>query len=258
MRLLLAFFVFQVIFQTASISSVWAQDLPQPNPDNLDDLDNLEKVDLDFLTDRIKEKTTKVNTRSLSFKELSSSGLQQGKIKMKRPDKMLVVYFRRGEPVTEMYMNDDMINIYLLDYKIVYQQDVSTRKEAFSTFNADYLFSLYDFSFFDQETQKNLFSDEERRRFNILNEDLPSVYHLRLDPKDKTFGLDSIQLWVSQDGMIRKTSSVDIEGRVVEFYFYEIEENQFISDNEFDFVLPADVRVVKNLVEPIEEDFLKE
>lgn len=241
------------IFLSALPTFVWAQDADSSNSDESGE------VDIYFLINNMKEKNAKNKTEVLSFKEFSSAGLQQGQIKKKKPDKMLVVYFRRGNPKIEMYVNSSMINIHLLDYKIVYQQDVSARKDAFSSFDGEYLFSLYNFSFFNnKETAGNLFSEEERRRFNILDEKLPKVYHLKLEPKDKTFGLDDIQLWINKDGTIRRTRSVDIEGRVVEFYFYDIVENEFISDNEFDFVIPADVRVVKNLVEPVQRDFLKE
>ena len=92
----------------------------------------------------------------------------------------------------EMYANEDTIHIHLIKYKIVYQQNVLNMENPLKVLDVDYLVSLYNFSFFGKKGKNPLFSEEDRRKFNILSDSLPMVYRLRLSPKDKTLGFDVI------------------------------------------------------------------
>ena len=65
----------------------------------------------------------------------------------------------------------------------------------------------------------------------------------------------SLIFWVDDEGCIRRTRSMDIENKVVEFYFFSIKDNEFIADSDFDFIIPASVRVIKNLVDPTGKSF---
>lgn len=213
--------------------------------------------DIEAIVAKISKKNKNLASRSMLFKEFTQQhGLRQGEIKLKSPDKMKVVYFFAGQPFLEMYANNDLINIHLIPHKIVYQQDVAERQNALKVLDIDYLVSLYQFSFFDKKGKHPLFDEKERKKFNLLSEEpLPMTYHLVLTPRDKTLSFDTIEMWVDEKGQIWRTLSRDIEDHEVEFYFYLIKDNDFIADSEFDFIVPANVRTVKNLVDTKGKNF---
>ena len=83
--------IFLLFFTFFTFFHLFAQ-----QPSKLGGFPNSGYLDLSTLVDKIKEKNRGLQSRLMSFKEWGKHGLRQGEIKLKKPNKMKVVYFYRG------------------------------------------------------------------------------------------------------------------------------------------------------------------
>ena len=186
----------------------------------------------------------------ISFLEVQEQSFRRGEILMKDTSKFRINYIRQGDQYIQIYSLGEEMYVYLKNFSVVYQQKLkeSSPEKNFGFLNMSYFVSNYDFSFDEVFTAVPLFDIDEKKRFLREGEEVPLVYRLRLSPKDLEMGLDSMKMYVGQQGRVWRITSKDIEGEQIDYYFAK-EDFELIPDREFNFIIPADVRVIKDLIE---------
>lgn len=177
------------------------------------------------------------------FKWVNGESHYSGKIRYKKPDKILLTF---DEPQDQKIIaNGTVLYVYIPYLKVVVQQSLSEQTE--STFLASSseagltrLFEEYAFSFVDSSSLQP-FKET-------------AAYHLRLSQKTAKVGFKRMDLLVSRDGLILQASGASPNGVNVNLTFSNIVLNSELSDYIFQFEVPADAQIIRNLIVPFADE----
>jgi len=163
----------------------------------------------------------------------------RGRIRYKKANKILIEF---EEPKDQIIVsNGNLLSIYIPALKVVVQQSLAESTESNlltsqSEFGLRKLFDEYSFSFFDTSSLQP---------FRNTN-----AYHLKLTQKRPKVGFKTMDLWVSENGLILQSNGVSQNGIRVSLTFSNIKTNTEIPDYIFDFEIPADAQIIRNLLVP--------
>lgn len=204
----------------------------------------------------MKKRFTSFKTFSAKFKELSSGRLKSGTIIYQKPHSLFVSYLKKnGNSSIEVYANEKKIFVYLKELNIVAEQDLSDKYElteskrdspVIGVVNLDRLLENYNFNFLESKNPVGILKPKETKKFLMKFSDKVKAYRFLLTPKDKTRGLNHMELWVSPKGYILRAKCFTIENRLIDFVFYSIVLNEDIPKKTFEFAVPANAQVLKN------------
>ena len=165
-----------------------------------------------------------------------------GTISYKKSNKLLIEFV---EPEDQVISTDGIfLYIYIPYLKVVVQQSLgedteSTLLATTSEVGLTKLFDEYDFSFFESSSPEP-FGDT-------------MAYHLKLDQKRPKVGFRQMDMWVSQNGYILQSNGKSPNGLDVSLTFTNIIINSELPDYIFEFEVPADAQIIRNIIVPFSD-----
>ncbi len=165
-----------------------------------------------------------------------------GKITFKKANKILLEF---DEPKDQIIVsNGSYLYIYIPSLKVVVQQSLSENTESTlltSTTEAGLtkLFDEYSFSFYDSSSLQP---------FGGVK-----AYHLKLLQKRPKVGFKTMDIWVSEQGLILQSNGISPNGVSVSLTFQNIHTNTEQPDYIFDFEIPPDAQIIRNIIVPFSD-----
>jgi outer membrane lipoprotein-sorting protein len=165
-----------------------------------------------------------------------------GKISYKKANMILIEF---EEPEDQVIVsNGTFLYIYIPYLKVVVQQSLGEASESAlltttSVLGLTKLFDEYSFSFFDTSTPQP-FSNTQ-------------AYHLKLNQKRPRVGFKKMDIWVSETGFILQSNGTSPNGIDVTLNFSNIRVNTELPDYIFDFEVPADAQIIRNIIVPFSD-----
>jgi outer membrane lipoprotein-sorting protein len=166
----------------------------------------------------------------------------RGKISYKKKNKILIEF---EEPEEQVIVSNGLyLYIYIPYLKVVVQQSLGEVTESAlltSTSEAGLtkLFDEYAFSFYDTSSMQPFRNT--------------TAYHLQLDQLRPKVGFQTIDIWVSKNGYILQSNGTSPNGLVVNLSFSNIRINTELPDYIFDFEVPADAQIIRNIIVPFSD-----
>jgi outer membrane lipoprotein-sorting protein len=162
-----------------------------------------------------------------------------GEIRYKKPDKILLDFDNPEEQ--KIVSNGMMLYIYLPYLKVVCQQSLGedTESSILSTASESgltKLFEEYSFAFFDTSSLQPFGNT--------------TAYHLKLTQKRPKVGFKEMDFWVAKNGLILQSNGISPNGINVSLTFSNIQLNVELPDYIFDFEVPADAQIIRNIIVP--------
>jgi len=212
---------------------------------------NITTIEPDEIVSLLTSRFKNYKTFSSRFNESFRGRTRRGRVKFKKPHFLKVVYLKDdGTTNMEIVANKEKLFVYLKEINIVCEQDlVEMKSDTFfemKTVNLDKLINNYNFNFLESKHPLRVLNEKDHERFGLVIENRQMAYHFKLTPKNKTSGLNRMELWIGTNGLIRRSRSVTIEGRALDLFFYDIKIDTVLSDREFFFEVPAQARVIRN------------
>lgn len=165
-----------------------------------------------------------------------------GSISYKKANKLLIEF---EEPEDQVISTDGtFLYIYIPYLKVVIQQSLgedteSTLLATTSEAGLTKLFDEYDFTFYESSTPEP-FGDT-------------MAYHLRLEQKRPKVGFRQMDMWVSRNGYILQSNGKSPNGLDVSLSFTNIQINTELPDYIFEFEVPADAQIIRNIIIPFSD-----
>lgn len=166
-----------------------------------------------------------------------------GKIVYKKANKILLEF---QEPEKQVVVsNGKYLYIYIPHLKVVVQQSLSEDTESTlltttSEAGLTKLFDEYSFSFYDSSSLQP-FGDV-------------MAYHLKLVQKRPKVGFKTMDIWVSEEGLILQSNGKSPNGIEVSLSFSNIKINTEQPDYIFDFEVPTDAQIIRNIIVPFSDN----
>lgn len=214
------------------ILPIYAQEVNEPvNIVSINDIKSL-----------MAEKFESIIDYTADFKWINGNVHYYGSIQYKKPDMILLNFEEPREQ--KIISNGKTLYIYIPYLKVVAQQSLgedteSTILETTSEKGLAKLFEEYSFSFFD---------NSELQPFGSI-----MAYHLKLQQKKPQVGFKKMDIWVAQNGLILQSNGDSPGGVNVSLSFSNIRLNTELPDYIFDFEVPADAQIIRNLIIPFTE-----
>jgi outer membrane lipoprotein-sorting protein len=101
------------------------------------------------------------------------------------------------------------------------------------------LFDEYSFSFYDTSTLQPYRNTK--------------AYHLKLSQKTPKVGFKKMDIWVSEGGLILQSNGISPNGINVSLIFSNIKLNTELPDYIFDFEVPVDAQIIRNIIVPFSD-----
>ena len=224
------------------ILPVYAQEEVKPEniPEDRIILDNPTNiVSVNDIKKRMSERFESINDYTADFDWVNGDVHYFGKIKYKKPDRILLDF---EEPADQLIVsNGHLLYIYIPYLKVVVQQLLTEDTESAiltttSEAGLSKLFDEYSFSFYNTSILQPFRNTQ--------------AYHFRLHQKTPKVGFKEIYLWVSAEGLILQSNGNSPNGRNVSLIFSNIQLNTELPDYIFDFEVPADAQIIRNIIVP--------
>jgi outer membrane lipoprotein-sorting protein len=188
------------------------------------------------------DKFATIEDYTADFEWVNGNVNYYGRIQYKKPDKILLNFEEPEEQV--IVSNGVSLYIYLPSLKIVAQQALKEDSEStiLTTASESGLVKLldeYSFSFYDislPQAFKNM-----------------TAYHLTLNQNSAKVGFKKMDLWVSDTGLILQSSGSSQSGTNVSLTFLNIKLNTELPDYIFDFEVPTDAQIIRNIIIPFSD-----
>ena len=200
---------------------------------------NIKIVSVNDIKKLMSERFKTINDYTADFEWINGDAHYKGKIQYKKPDKIILDF---EEPKDQKIVSDGKtLYIYIPSLKVVVTQTLGegTESQILTTQSAKGLYRLfneYAFSFYDKSTLQKFDNTE--------------AYHLKLFQKQPKIGFKKMDMWVSKDGLILQSNGVSPSGLNISLTFSNIQLNTEIPDYIFNFEIPADAQVIRNIIVP--------
>lgn len=203
--------IFGCLFLLFAIHSVWAD---SPEYDQLSQrLANLNDISAEFVQHTFDGKGSLLQT-------------QQGKLKLKRPNKFL---WNSAEPFEQLLIsNGDILWQYDADLEQVTEQKLNKKLSS---------------------TPALLLSGNTKeisQEYDIYSEKLQDEDHFVLIPKQKDVLFDRLRLEFDASGLLARMVIKDEVGQKTIVRLQNIMKNQNLKDEDFEFKAPPGVDVIRN------------
>jgi outer membrane lipoprotein-sorting protein len=204
--------------------------------------DSINIVSVNDIKNRMVETFDSINDYTADFEWINGNVHYFGTIQYKKPDKILLNF---EDPKDQQIVSDgNVLFIYIPYLKVVVQQSLTekTESEILTTTTEEglsKLFNEYSFSFFDSSTPQPF--------RNTL------AYHLRLTQKTPKVGFKTMDIWISEDGYILQSNGKSPNGLNVSLIFSNIKLNTELPDYIFEFEVPADAQIIRNIIVPFSD-----
>jgi outer membrane lipoprotein-sorting protein len=213
------------------------------NRRNLGEAVKTEIISVNDIKQAMSDRFDTIKDYTGDFKWVNGESHYSGKIRYKKPDKILLVF---DDPQDQKIVsNGSELYIYIPYLKVVVQQSLGESTESAllastSETGLQKLFDEYAFSFYDSSSLQPYKGT--------------SAYHLKLSQKTAKVGFKRMDLWVSDEGLILQSNGVSPNGINVILIFSNVQLNTELPDYIFDFEVPADAQIIRNLIVPFSDD----
>jgi outer membrane lipoprotein-sorting protein len=213
------------------------------NRRNLGEAVKTEIISVNDIKQAMSDRFDTIKDYTGDFKWVNGESHYSGKIRYKKPDKILLVF---DDPQDQKIVsNGSELYIYIPYLKVVVQQSLGESTESAllastSETGLQKLFDEYAFSFYDSSSLQPYKGT--------------SAYHLKLSQKTAKVGFKRMDLWVSDEGLILQSNGVSPNGINVSLIFSNVQLNTELPDYIFDFEVPADAQIIRNLIVPFSDD----
>ncbi len=166
-----------------------------------------------------------------------------GSIKYKKPDRILLNFVEPQDQ--KIISNGQILYIYIPYLKVVVQQMLTedTESEILMTgteTGLSKLFDEYSFSFYDYSSLQPFRNSR--------------AYHLRLVQKTPKVGFEKMDIWVAENGLLLQSNGRSPNGIEVSLIFSNIQLNTELPDYIFEFDVPADSQIIRNIIVPFSSE----
>lgn len=188
------------------------------------------------------DKFKSIKDYTADFEWINGNAHYKGKIQYKKPDKILLDF---DEPKDQKIISDGKtLYVYIPYLKVVVKQTLGEGTESQILTNQsekglNKLFDEYAFSFYDKSNLQK-FGDT-------------MAYHLKLFQKKPKVGFKRMDLWISKDDLILQSNGVSMNGQNISLTFSNIKLNTEIPDYIFNFKIPVNAQVIRNIIVPFSE-----
>jgi outer membrane lipoprotein-sorting protein len=207
-----------------------------------DTVDPLEIVSINDIKKLMVDKFASIEDYTADFEWINGTAHYFGNIQYKKPDKILLTFDEPEEQI--IVSNGATLYIYLPSLKIVAQQSLaegseSTLLTAASESGLGKLMDEYSFSFYDSSLLQTFRETK--------------AYHLTLNQNKAKVGFKQMDLWVSDTGLILQSNGSSQSGINVSLTFSNIKLNTELPDYFFEFEVPPDAQIIRNIIIPFSE-----
>ena len=201
--------------------------------------EGIDIISVNYIKEKMVQQFELIVDYTADFQWINGDSHSHGTIQYKKPDKILLSF---EEPQDQKIVsNGNFLYIYIPYLKVVVQQLLSedTESSILATTSEEglmRLFEEYSFSFYDTSTLQPYKSTR--------------AYHLRLTQTTPKVGFKRMDLWVAEDGLILQSNGYSQTGNNVSLIFSNIQRNTELPDYIFDFDVPADAQIIRNIIVP--------
>ena len=173
---------------------------------------------------------------------VNGNAAYKGTISYKKANKLLIEF---EEPEGQIISTDGVfLYIYIPYLKVVIQQSLgedteSTLLATTSEAGLTKLFDEYSFAYYDSSSLQP-FSDT-------------MAFHLKLEQKRPKVGFRQMDMWVSRNGNILQSNGKSPNGFDVSLTFTNILINTELPDYIFEFEVPTDAQIIRNIIVPFSD-----
>ncbi len=216
------------------VGFVNAQDMDQDNP--------LTIVSVNDIKNLMSESFENMEDYTATIEWINGTVHYTGKISYKKANMILIEF---EEPEDQVIVsNGTYLYIYIPYLKVVVQQSLGEVSESAlltttSELGLTKLFDEYSFSFFDTSTLQPFGNTQ--------------AYHLKLEQMRPRVGFKKMDIWVSETGFILQSNGTSPNGIAVTLTFSNIRVNTELPDYIFDFEVPADAQIIRNIIVPFSD-----
>lgn len=219
------------------------------------------QLSINEIKEKLLAKQESYNTYQSYFKQLFPTRFKLGKILIKKPNKIKIIFYKNFIKNIRQIKNKEEINdyieakiyiyekkmyFYFLTEKVVFKNNFKDKKNIFKdkvSFLKNWV-TDYDFEFDNYERQQPILSFKKKDLYKIKND--KSYYHLKLIPKDVTLEFNNMNLWINENSEIIRSKIYNANKVVNDLYFFNIIYNKEILNKEMEFIVPANVQVIDN------------
>jgi outer membrane lipoprotein-sorting protein len=200
-------------------------------------------ISVNDIKKKMSEMFESIKDYTADFEWINGNVHYNGSIKYKKPDKILLNF---AEPRDQKIVSDGQIlYIYIPYLKVVIQQMLTedTESEILMTgteTGLSKLFDEYSFSFYDSSSTQPFRNTR--------------AYHLRLVQKTPKVGFEKMDIWVAENGQLLQSNGRSPNGVEVSLIFSNIQMNTELPDYIFEFDVPADAQIIRNIIVPFSSE----
>jgi len=233
---------FKILFIAAGIVAILLSCSTFTLAQEVETVDTLNIVTVNDVKQLMTDSFNSVEDYIADIKWINGKASYTGSISYKKANKLLIEFV---EPEDQVISTDGtFLYIYIPYLKVVIQQSLgedteSTLLATTSEAGLSKLFDEYDFAFYESSTTEP-FGDT-------------LAYHLKLEQKRPKVGFRQMDMWVSRNGYILQSNGKSPNGLDVSLTFTNIQINTELPDYIFEFEVPADAQIIRNIIIPFSD-----
>jgi outer membrane lipoprotein-sorting protein len=216
--------------------------IPPVHAQEAETLESINIVTVNDVKQLMSESFESIEDYVADIEWINGKASYRGTISYKKANKLLIEF---SEPEDQVISTDGtFLYVYIPYLKVVIQQSLgedteSTLLATTSEAGLTKLFDEYDFAFYESSSPEP-FGDT-------------MAYHLKLKQKRPKVGFRQMDMWVSQRGYILQSNGKSPNGLDVSLTFTSIRINTELPDYIFEFEVPADAQIIRNIIVPFSD-----